>query len=229
MGIDSDASPALFEGTKIIGNTFFAILNTFPWKDPTDWLAPRIKEAKKKGLWIIIAMHEPPLTTAWYYDKRDTVLKQVNALQPDLVFSGHQHSYERFHPLGILQDGEKLPVHKSESSQYSRGEGAIHIISGGGGAFLRPFADQQGVKDRSAPEDVMNALAKRAVMNHYFILEIYSKVLKGTTYRVCPGTEATEKLDPRWKPNKPMWKNIILECEGKPKGVTKFDRFEIEK
>jgi hypothetical protein len=224
---DSDKDPALFEGTKIIGNSFFAILNTYPWKDPTGWLAPRIREARKKGLWIIVALHEPAITTAWYLDKRDTVLKQINALQPDLVFSGNQHSYERFHPLGLPEPGEELAVRKSESSRYQRGEGPIHIISGGGGATFKPFADQQGKKNRTAPDDVFNALAKRALMNHYILLEISTKVLRGTTYRVCPAKEGAGEPDPRWKPHKPMWENITLECSGKPEGVAQFDKFEI--
>jgi len=224
----SGASPAIFEGTKIIGNSFFAVLNTYPWKDPTGWLAERIWEAKKQGLWIIIALHEPAITTAWYRDKRDTVLKQVNALGPDLVFSGNQHSYERFHPLGVPKPGEQLPVRKTASSKYQRGEGTIHIISGGGGAKFKPFADQQGYKKRTAPDDVFNALNKRALMNHYIILDVSSQVLKGTTYRVCPGTDPVAgEQGPRWKPHKSMWEDIILECAGKPDGVTAFDRFEI--
>ena len=47
----SDDGPAPFEGTKIIGNTFFAILNTYPWENPTDWLAPKIRAARENGLW----------------------------------------------------------------------------------------------------------------------------------------------------------------------------------
>lgn len=224
---DSKNAPALFEGTKIIGNTLFAILNTYPWKDPTPWLAPRIKEARKRGLWVIVALHEPAITTAWYLDKRDTVLKQVNGLQPDLVFSGNQHSYERFHPLGMPEPGEKLPVRKSPSSRYQRGEGAIHIVSGGGGAKFKPFADQQGKKDRTAPEDVFNALAKRALMNHFVLLDISDQAVTGIVYRVCPGKEGVGKSNPRWKPKKSMWETISLECDEKPEGVAEFDRFEI--
>jgi hypothetical protein len=224
----SGAEPALFEGTKIIGNSFFAVLNTYPWKDPTGWLAERIEDAKKQGLWIIISLHEPAITTAWYLDKRQTVLKQVNALGPDLVFSGNQHSYERFHPLGVPEPLEQLPVRKTESSRYQRGEGTIHIISGGGGATFKPFADLQGYKKRTAPDDVFNALAKRALMNHYVILDVSSQVLKGTTYRVCPGYDPVEgERGPRWKPHKSMWESIVLECTGKPQGVAVFDTFEI--
>lgn len=224
---DADNGPAPFEGSKIIGSAFFAVLNAYPWKDPSGWLAPRIKAARENGLWIVLALHEPAVTTAWYLDKRDTVLKQLNALRPDLVFSGNQHSYERFHPLGIPKEGEKLPAAKSESSRYRRGEGTIHIVSGGGGAALKPFADLRGRKDRAAPPDVMDALAKRALMNHYIILEISGRTLEGTTYRVCP--DASGKSDPRWKPKHPMWENIALECEGKPRGTTEFDRFQIDK
>jgi hypothetical protein len=227
--VGPDEDPARFEGTKTIGNTFFVILNTYPWQDPTGWLAPKIEAARENGLWIILALHEPAITTAWYLDKRDTVLKQVNALKPDLVFSGNQHSYERFHPLGIPEKGESLPVKKSEASRYQRGEGTIHIISGGGGATFKPFADQEGYKDRTAPEDVFDALANRALMNHYLILEVSAKVLKGATYRVCPGTDPTGKSDPRWKPQNSMWEGITLECEGKPEGVAEFDRFAIVK
>ncbi len=222
----SEPGPARFEGTKIIGNSFFAILNSYPWKDPTGWLAPRIKEAREKGLWVIIALHEPAITTAWYLDKRHTVLKQVNQLKPDMVFSGNQHSYERFHPLGTPKKGEKLPVKKSETFQYQRGEGTIHIISGGGGATFKPFADQQGKEDRTAPNEVFNALVKRALMNHFVLLDISDQTLKGTVYRVCPANEPAGK-DPRWKPKKSMWENITLECEGKPVGVAEYDRFEV--
>ena len=225
----SDKGPAPFEGTKIIGNTFFAILNVYPWKDPAKWLAPRIKEAKKQGLWIIVALHEPPITTAWYLDKRFTVLKQVNRLKPDLVFSGNQHSYERFHPLGIPEKREELPVRKSEPSRYQRGEGTIHIISGGGGATFKPFADQQGNKRHTAPKDVFNALAKRALMNHFVLLDISDQALKGTVYRVCPGKNPSGKSNPRWKPKKSFWENITLGCEGKPRGVAEFDHFEISR
>lgn len=222
------SGPGLFEGTKIIGNSFIAVLNTYPWKDPTGWLSERIEDARKQGLWIILALHEPAVTTAWHFDKRQTVLKQVNALGPDLVFSGNQHSYERFHPLGVPEPGEQLPVRKKESSKYQRGEGTIHIISGGGGATFKPFADQQGYKKRTAPDDVFHALANRALMNHYIILDVSFEVLKGTTYRVCPGNNSGEgEKGPRWKPHKSMWEGIVLECEGKPEGVTAFDRFEI--
>jgi len=216
--------PGLYEGTIALNNTFFAVLNTYPWQDPTPWLSPRIEEARDKGLWIIIALHEPAITTAWYLEKRGDVLKQLNSLKPDLVLAGNQHSYERFHPIGIPKQDGTLPFIPSESGNYSKGDGTIHIVSGGGGATFKPFADQQGFKKRVAPKEVFDALAKRALMNHFLILEIKPEALKATTYRVCPKTNLS---NPRWRAGKAMWDNITLACEGKEPGVTAFDQFQI--
>ena len=218
--------PGPYEGTMALGNTLFAVLNTYPWQDPTPWLAPRIAKAKGNGLWVIIALHEPAITTAWYLEKRDTVLKQINTLKPDLVFAGNQHSYERFHPMGIPEQDGTLPFVASASGNYSKGDGSIHVISGGGGATFKPFADLQGYQKRTAPKEVFDALATRALMNHFIILEIEPDILRATTYKVCPQANSE---NPRWKADKPMWNKITLECEGQSAGVTVFDRFQIHR
>ena len=223
----STDEPRIYEGTMIIGNTFFAILNTYPWEDPTAWLGPRIKKAKNQGLWTIIALHEPAITTAWYLEKRDTVLKQLTALKPDLVFAGNQHSYERFHQIGTPKEGS-IPFVLSKSGDYLKGDGTIFVVSGGGGAYFRPFADQQGFKKRTAPKAVFDALATRALMNHFLILEIGQEKLQATTYRVCLEKNTKDKKNPRWKPDKPIWDSITLECEGQETGVTAFDQFQIQ-
>lgn len=227
---DKDAAdkPAAFEGTRTIGNVLFVVLNSFPWNDPAAWLKPRIDRARAAGSWVIVALHEPPVTTAWYLEKRQTVLRQINALHPDLVFSGNQHSYERFHALGVPRDDGSLPATTpEEDSVYRQGSGSIHIVSGGGGALIKPFADLQGEKDTTAPREVFDALAARALMNHFVVLDISQKELLGRTYRVCPATGPEDEEDPRWKPRKDMWRKIALACDGQPAGTTLFDRFKI--
>ena len=181
----STHEPRAYEGTMTIGKTLFVILNTYPWEDPTAWLGPRIKKAKNQGFWTIIALHEPAISTAWYLEKRDTVLKQLTLLKPDLVFAGNQHSYERFHQIRKPKKDGSIPFVLSESGNYLKGDGTIFVVSGGGGAYLKPFADQQGYKKRTAPKAVFDALAKRALMNHFLILEIRQEKLKAVTYRVC--------------------------------------------
>ncbi len=222
----SKHEPRLYEGTAIVGNSFFAVLNTFPWKDPEPWLGPRIKKAKNQGLWTIITLHEPAITTAWYLEKRDTVLKQLIALEPDLVFAGHQHSYERFHQIKMPKHNGSIPFVVPESGSYLKGDGTIFVVSGGGGAYLKPFADMQKFKKRTAPKAVFDMLAKRALMNHYLILEIQKEKLEATTYRVC--TQENINDNPKWKADKPMWNSIKLDCEGQAAGVTTFERFQIK-
>ena len=220
--------PAPPEGTMRLGNTLFVVLNVYDWKDPAGWLSPLINEARGAGRWVIFALHEPALTTAWYLEKRQTVLKHINALGPDLVFAGNQHSYERFYPMGIPRKDGTLPV--VAKSVYAQGDGVTHIVAGGGGATFKPFADQQGKTKRTAPKTVSDALAKRSLMFHYLTLEISHDYLTAQTYRVCPPQPAHgEKQNPRWRADDPMWNGIALECDGQPPGVTLFDQLEIKK
>ena len=224
----STHKPRAYEGTMTIGNTFFAILNTYPWQNPKLWLAPRIQKAKEQGLWTIIALHEPPITTAWYLDKRDTVLKQLTALKPDLVFSGNQHSYERFHQIKTPKQDGLISFILPKFENYLKGDGTIYVVSGGGGATFKPFADQQELKKRIAPKTVFEALATRALMNHFLILKIKRETLQAITYRVCPEISTKNVDNPRWKAGKAVWNTVRLECEGQEEGVTAFDQFQIQ-
>ncbi len=210
-GFDNSAKNVArdFEGTRVVGNALIGIIHNYPWQDPTEWLKPRIKKAREKGLWVILAVHEPALTTAWYLDKRNTVLKQLNALKPDMVFAGNQHSYERFHPMSSIEDGA-FKVIKSESGKYQSGDGTMHIVSGGGGATFKPFADTQNKKEGTAPKEVFDALAKRALMNHFVTLDISRDILKGTVWRVCVNDDPDDQQNPRWKSRKKFWDNIPL-------------------
>jgi predicted phosphodiesterase len=211
------------EGVMHLGNTLFVVLNVFEWKDPTSWLRPLILEARRTGQWVIFALHVPALTTAWYKEKRQTVLKQINALRPDLVFAGNQHSYERFYPMGLPKEDGTLPVIKQ--AEYTKGEGVTHIVAGGGGAKFKPF------EGRPVPDTVTNALAKRALMFHYLTLDISHDTLTAKTHRVCPPTLAPgDKQNPRWQADdEELWENVVLECDGKATGVTVFDQIEIRR
>jgi hypothetical protein len=228
--ISAESSPKAaraFEGTRVVGNALIGIIHNYPWQDPTKWLKPRIDDARKKGLWVILAVHEPALTTSWYLDKRNTVLKQLNALKPDLVFAGNQHSYERFHPIGQAEE-DALKITKSESGKYQSSDGVMHIVSGGGGATFKPFADMQNNEEHTAPKEVFDALAKRALMHHFITLDISKDLLQGTVWRVCVTDDPDDQQYPRWRARKKFWDNITLECDGKPEGTTIYEEFEIK-
>jgi len=213
--------PRGFEGVVEMGDVLMAVIHTFPWADPTPWLQPLIARAKLKGQWVIFALHEPPLTTAWHFPERRAELDLLAGLGADLILSGNQHSYERFSPFG-QEDGS--PAVKKK---YVKGKGPVLIVAGGGGATFKPFADMQQDEKHSAPPEVFAALETRALMNHFLVLEIGHEALKGVTYRVCADPAAGG--DPRWRAGKAFWKNIKLECDGQPAGVTVFDSFEIRK
>lgn len=221
------AKPRLLEGTKVIGNVLFAVLNSYGWQDPAPWLGPLVEKAREDGLWVIFALHEPAVTTAWFLDKRQSALKHINALKPDLVFAGNQHSYERFYPMGTPDDNGGLTLARSKAPPYLRGAGTVHIVTGGGGAKLKPFADQQGKTKRMAPKPVVDALAARALMNHFLILDVLPEKIAVKTYRVCPAPEAGKNSNPRWKSHKQIWDTIALECDGKAPGTTLYEKFTI--
>ena len=211
--------PRELEGVIHLGEVMLAVIHTFPWADPTPWLKPLAERARQQGHWVIFALHEPPITTAWYEPDNRPRLEVLLALKPDLILAGNQHSYERF-----SRPGRKNPPGEIKS-RYAREEGPVIIVTGGGGATFKPFADLAGRSDHSAPEDIRAALEKRALMNHFLLLKVDAHRLKGTVYRVCagPGTGG----NPRWRPGKPVWKTLRLECEGEPAGVDVFDEFEI--
>lgn len=220
----SQSQPGPLEGVMHLGPALFVVLDIYDWQDPAPWLQPLIQDARRQGQWVVVALHEPPMTTAWYKKKRLAILQQINRLGPDLVFSGNQHSYERFSPVSGLDKNGELAVIKQ--STYEQGTGVSYIVSGGGGATFKPFADQQGVQKRTPPQHVFDALAVRSLMFHYIVLEFSHHALKGTTFRVCPAEEGT---NPRWHAGDSMWQSIALGCDGQAPGVQPFDRFEITK
>jgi hypothetical protein len=220
------AQPGNFEGAKRIGPVLFVVLNSQNKKDPTSWLDPRIERAKHDGLWVVIAIHEPPLTSGWFIDKREGTLKWINKLKPDLVLSGNQHSYERFHALGVPAVDQTLPVKKSNDAIYNKGDGSIYIVSGGGGATLKPFADWRKIKELLAPIWVLDAIAFRSLTHHFVQLEISANSIMGKTFQVC-AEPSNNGSGPRWRPNNPWWKTIELPCENSEPGVLEIDRFEI--
>lgn len=77
--------------------------------------------------WKIVFFHEPPFT---HGDKHDPAERMLQAVVPVLdrnrvhvVFCGHNHMYERTHPL---RDGQMV----------AEGLGTVHIVTGAGGAGL---------------------------------------------------------------------------------------------
>lgn len=196
------------------------------------WLQEPIKQAKAAGKWVLVLVHAPVVTTAWYSKPCCASLKPLQDMGVDLVFSGHQHSFERTHQLQIVSD-HIVPVPPSKGGIYQpvfypAGNGVVYVVAGGGGALLRPFADQQtsAPPEKVAPPEIQQAIAKRAIMNHYMRVDLSASVARVTTMRVCAVGE------PRWRPtDAKVWPGgaAMLECHEKPAGVSPSDRFDIKR
>ncbi len=213
--------PRSLEGVVRLGHALFVVVNTFPWEDPTPWMKPLVDEAKRKGNWVIVALHNPPITTIWYKPWREQWLDTLAALGADLVLAGNEHSYERFSPKG-----QEDPSPKART-EYEQGKGPVVVVSGGGGAKFKPPADVQGDAEHTAPPELMKRSEVRALIHHFVHLEIDEHAIKATTHRVCPGPDA--EGNPRWKARKDFWNGVPLPCDGEPAGSKVYDQFTISK
>jgi hypothetical protein len=201
---------------------------------PDYWLREPVMRAKSAGKWVLVVVHEPVITTAWFSKPCCATLKPFHDMGVDLVFSGHQHSFERTYQLEVPTPPDHVrPVEARDrawhqAGVYRAGEGVVYVVTGGGGAWLRPFADQQSPPPAGfvAPDYIKRAVARRANMNHYVRVDMETDRVGVTTVRVCADGEA------RWKPDDAtVWPAgpSVLECHGKSLGTSVFDHFELRK
>ena len=76
--------------------------------------------------WKFVALHHPPYTAGAYQPDltiQRTLVPMFESVGVDIVFSGHDHMYQRTHPLC---GGEVV----------ENGEGVVYIVTGAGGAGL---------------------------------------------------------------------------------------------
>ena len=102
-----------------------------PGSQQYKWFVHDLQEARKKSEWIFVFMHQPPYSECWsggYYDGEPPLRKYIVPLMEeagvDIVFSGHTHDYERGLP------------HPPYDPETGKGNNAVYIITGGGGASL---------------------------------------------------------------------------------------------
>jgi hypothetical protein len=98
------------------------------WKEQTEWLGQDLSE-NHGYLWKIAANHRPPLDDL---SIQRQWTREFDTFHLDLMFSGHQHYYERSHPINLLNHQDRLSSESFESPE----NGTIYIVSGGWGAPL---------------------------------------------------------------------------------------------
>jgi len=109
------------------GNSVFLILDTntdySPGSEQHRWLMDMLK--KNASRFLFVAFHHPPYTKVYDNRNAEKSLAQIfekGPVKPDIIFSGHQHNYERYRYNGIN-----------------------YIVSGGGGAA--PYSVRRAPED----------------------------------------------------------------------------------
>ncbi len=97
--------------------------------DMADWLEADLKASDRP--WKIVVFHRPPYTAhpdrEPSYEVREKIVPILERNGVQVVLNGHNHFYERFHPL---KGGERNDA-----------EGITYIVTGGGGALLYPIGE----------------------------------------------------------------------------------------
>lgn len=139
-----------------VGSARFLGLNSDDPKNPEQlrWLEEELRRARRDRSvgWVIVLQHHPLFGST---KGRGDNAPLAETLQPffdryhvDLVLSGHDHHYERQHPLRGTEIVQTTP------SPYQKGRGTLYLTQGGGGKSLYDFVAEKpekcAIRDRSS-------------------------------------------------------------------------------
>ena len=93
--------------------------------------------------WIVVCMHQVAISTADKFNGADLGVRQewlplFDKYGVDLVVCGHEHHYERSHPIRGQQQNQTLtPIPVSTATDViDTGRGTVHMVIGGGGTSV---------------------------------------------------------------------------------------------
>jgi hypothetical protein len=106
------------------------------------WLEAELAAARKSHDidWIVVCMHQVAISTADQFNGADLGIRQewvplFDKYGVDLVVCGHEHHYERSHPIrGHEPNATLTPVPAATATDViDTSAGAVHMVLGGGG------------------------------------------------------------------------------------------------
>ncbi|HWS94129.1 MAG TPA: metallophosphoesterase family protein [Mycobacterium sp.] len=109
------------------------------------WLASELAAARRDPDvdWTVVCMHQTAISTADKTNGADLGIRQdwlplFDQYQVDLVVCGHEHHYERSHPLrGALGSDTRTPIPvDTRNDLIDSTRGTVHLVIGGGGTSL---------------------------------------------------------------------------------------------
>lgn len=90
--------------------------------------------------WIVVCMHQVAISTANHFNGADLGIRQewlplFDRYNVDLVVCGHEHHYERSHPIRGQQQNQTLtPIPTGfDDAVIDTTKGTVHMVIGGGG------------------------------------------------------------------------------------------------
>jgi 3',5'-cyclic AMP phosphodiesterase CpdA len=109
------------------------------------WLEAELKASRAdRGIdWIVVCMHQVVISTADQFNGADLGIRQewvplFDTYGVDLVVCGHEHHYERSHPIRGQQPNATLtPIPQStDTKAIDTTQGTVHMVIGGGGTSV---------------------------------------------------------------------------------------------
>lgn len=109
------------------------------------WLANELAAARRDPDvdWIVVCMHQVAISTAAKANGADLGIRQewlplFDQYRVDLVLCGHEHHYERSHPLrGTLGTDTRTPIPvDTRTDIIDTTRGTVHVVAGGGGTSV---------------------------------------------------------------------------------------------
>jgi len=97
-----------------------------------DWLVADLASSARE--WVVIFLHHPPYSSSRHGSDRDVraaLAPVCDRYGVDLVLSGHDHVYERTHPMRA-----DAVVGADPTGNYMDPAGTVYVVTGGGGRRL---------------------------------------------------------------------------------------------
>ncbi|MGH3632897.1 MAG: purple acid phosphatase family protein [Mycobacterium sp.] len=109
------------------------------------WLEAELAAAQRDSEvdWVVVCMHQTAISTADRTNGADLGIRRewlplFDRYQVDLVVCGHEHHYERAHPVrGALDNDTRTPIPTdTRGDVIDATKGAVHVVIGGGGTSV---------------------------------------------------------------------------------------------
>ncbi|MEU5418995.1 metallophosphoesterase family protein [Streptomyces sp. NPDC020667] len=135
------------------------------------WLERELKAARSdRGIdWIVVCMHQPMISSTRSAGSdlgiREAWGPLFDQYGVDLVVCGHEHHYERSHPLrGTLPNDTRTPIPVSTRTDViDTGKGTVHMVIGAGGNIA---TTQDDMFDTPQARVLMGLSDKRTSSGH---------------------------------------------------------------